>query len=80
METAPPMLTLPPCREGDFELGIDEKTITQAQLHLAQPGFEGKNYVAHVQKPSERALTTSLIIRDHDQQYQQIISIKEYTS
>ena len=65
METAPPMLTLPPCREGDFELGVDEKTITQAQLHLAQPGFEGKNYVAHVQEPSERALITSLIIRSH---------------
>ena len=65
METAPPQRTLPPCGEADFQLGIDEKTITQAHLHLAQPGFEGKNYVAHVQQPSDRALIASLIIREH---------------
>ena len=65
MVTAPPILTLPPCGESDFELGIGESEITQAQLYLAQPGFIGKNYVAHVQKPSERALVASLIIREH---------------
>ena len=65
METAPPQRTLPPCGESDFQLGIDEKNITQAHLHLAYPGFEGKNYVAHMQQPSDRALITSLLIREH---------------
>ena len=65
MEIAPPQHTLPPCNESDFQLGIDESTITQAHLYLAQPGFEGKNYVAYVQQPSDRALIASLLVREH---------------
>lgn len=65
METSTPLLSLPPCGERDLELGVEEKSITQAHLYLAQPGFDGKNYIAYVQQPSDRALVTSLIVREH---------------
>lgn len=51
--------------DTDYQISIKPEEVTKAQLRLARPGLEGKNYVAVLPKASDKLVIYGLILSKH---------------